>query len=57
MNFKYVSLLSYSSLCSHIFLVLRENWLFVYIWKWSSAHALGGVGGVASFIITDEQLQ
>jgi len=29
----------------------------VYIWKWSSAHALGGVGGVASFITTDEQLQ
>ena len=26
----------------------------VYIWKWSSAHALGGV---ASFITTDEQLQ
>jgi len=28
----------------------------VYIWKWSSAHALG-VSGVASFITTDEQLQ
>ena len=28
-----------------------------YIWKWSSAHALGGVSGVASFIITDEHLQ
>jgi len=25
--------------------------------KWSSAHALGGVSGVASFIATDEQLQ
>ena len=24
---------------------------------WSSAHALGGVSGVASFITTDEQLQ
>ena len=23
----------------------------VYIWKWSSAHALGGVSGVASFIL------
>ena len=29
----------------------------VYIWKWSSAHALGGVSGVASFITTDEQPQ
>jgi len=29
----------------------------VYIWKWSSAHALGGVSGVASFITTDERLQ
>jgi len=28
----------------------------VYIWKWSSAYALGGVSGVA-FITTDEQLQ
>jgi len=28
-----------------------------YIWKWTSAHALGGVIGVASFITTDEQLQ
>ena len=27
------------------------------LWKWSSAHALGGVSGVASFITTDEQLQ
>jgi len=29
----------------------------VYICKWSSAHALGGVSGVASFISADEQLQ
>jgi len=29
----------------------------IYIWKWSSVHALGGVSGVASFITTDEQLQ
>jgi len=29
----------------------------VYIWKWSSAHALGGVSGVALFITNDEQLQ
>ena len=29
----------------------------VYIWKWSSAHALGSVNGVAYFIVTDEQLQ
>jgi len=26
-------------------------------WKWSSAQALGGVSGVASFITTDELLQ
>jgi len=29
----------------------------VYIWKWSSAHALGVVSGMALFITTDEQLQ
>jgi len=29
----------------------------VYIWKWSSAHAQGGVSGVALFITADEQLQ
>jgi len=49
-----------TSLCSHIFLVLRDHGVYmyvVYIWKWSSAHALGGVSGVASFTTTDEQLQ
>jgi len=47
-------------LCSHIFLILRDPGVYmyvVYIGKWSSAHALGGVGDVASFITTDEQLQ
>jgi len=44
----------------HIFLVLRDHGVYmyvVYIWKRSSAHALGSVRGVASFITTDEQLQ
>ena len=31
--------------------------LFTFEKNWSSAHALGGVSGVASFITTDEQLQ
>jgi len=33
-----------TSLCSNIFLVLRDHGVYmyvVYIWKWSSAHALG----------------
>jgi len=45
---------------SHIFLVLRDHLVYmyvVYIWKWSSAHAQRGVSGVASFITIDEQLQ
>jgi len=49
-----------TSLCSYIFLVLRDHGVYmyvVYIWKWSSAHVLEGVSGVASFITTDEQLQ
>ena len=44
------------TLCSHIFLDHGVYMYVVYIWKWSSAHALGGVSGVASFITTDEQL-
>jgi len=46
-----------TSLCSHIFLDHAVYMYVVYIWKWSSAHALGGVSGVASFITIDEQLQ
>jgi len=49
-----------TSLCSYIFVVLGDHGVYVYvvyIWKWSSAHALGGVGGVAPFITTDEQFQ
>jgi len=41
-----------------MFMVLRDHGMYVvYIWKKSTAHALGGVNGVASFITTDEQLQ
>jgi len=49
-----------TSLCSYIFLVLRDHGVYmyvVYIWKWSSAHALGGVSGVAQFVTADEKLQ
>jgi len=43
--------------CSYLF-TSSKGGLVVYIYKkWSSAHALGGVSGVASFITTDEQLQ
>jgi len=47
-------------MCSYIILILRDHGVYmyvVYIWKWSSAQALGGETGVASFITTDEQLQ
>jgi len=46
--------------CVYVFLVLRDHGVYmyvVYILKWSSAHALGGVSGVASIITTDERLQ
>jgi len=50
---------AFTSMCSLSFLVSSCHELYVvYIWKWSSARALGGVSGVVSFItIIDEQLQ
>ena len=39
------------------FVIVWVYMYVVYILKWSSTHALGGVSGVASFITTDEQLQ
>jgi len=41
----------------YFFICFQMEHNVVYIWKWSSTHALGGVSGVASFITTDEQLQ
>ena len=41
-------------------MVLRDHGVYMYVvynWKWSTAYALVGVSGVASFITTDEQLQ
>jgi len=35
----------------------KKGICFIYIWKWSSAHALGSVSGVASFITNDKLLQ
>jgi len=46
-----------TSLCSFVFYGPHGSWIvFVSIWKKSSAHALGGVSGVASFNTTDEEL-
>jgi len=44
--------------CEVIYLVLSGSIIyFDYILKMSTAHALGGVSGVASFLTIDEQLQ
>ena len=52
--FLFVISLGTTSLCSFNLLVLLY---VVYILKFSSTHALGGVSGVASFITISEQLQ
>ena len=41
--------------CVILFLVLRDHGLYLFVWKCSSAHSLGGVSGVASFITINEQ--
>ena len=47
-----------TSLCSYIFQVLGDHGFYVvYICKKSTAHALGGVSGAASFVTINEQLQ
>ena len=61
-TFRSIASKQLNCLCSHIFLILRDHGMYMYMyvvynWKWSSAHALGGVSGVASFITTDERLQ
>jgi len=43
-----------TSLCSYIFLVVGDPELLLTFGKKSSAHVLGGVSGVASFITTDK---
>jgi len=46
------------SVCSLMFLVVWAHGLYVVcIRKKSTAHALGGVNGVAYFIYADEQVQ
>ena len=58
---EHLGLSSYTHNTDHVqgFLVHGDHGIYMYVvydWKWSSAHALGGVNGVASFITTDEQL-